>query len=150
MNALSYCGYRFPPVIIQHAVWLYLRFSPATLGLDLMDQILNRLEPPIHGVIAWAVEGCPPLKSKPSQSVQIFRVGLRSNGRSRQQPEPMRARQITPKGMQSPNAERRCQPTPPHQLPGGAVHPINRPGLAHDAPRRKFSVQKLFHTFGWN
>jgi transposase-like protein len=27
MNALSYRGYRFPPVIIQHAVWLYLRFT---------------------------------------------------------------------------------------------------------------------------
>jgi putative transposase len=27
MQALSYRGYRFPPVIIQHAVWLYLRFT---------------------------------------------------------------------------------------------------------------------------
>jgi 5-methylcytosine-specific restriction endonuclease McrA len=27
MKALSYRGYRFPPVIIQHAVWLYLRFN---------------------------------------------------------------------------------------------------------------------------
>jgi putative transposase len=27
MKALSYRGYRFPPVIIQHAVWLYLRFT---------------------------------------------------------------------------------------------------------------------------
>ena len=24
---LSYCGYRFPPVIISHAVWLYYRFG---------------------------------------------------------------------------------------------------------------------------
>jgi len=23
----SYCGYRYPPDIIGHAVWLYLRFS---------------------------------------------------------------------------------------------------------------------------
>jgi transposase-like protein len=27
MHALSYRGYRFPPAIIQHAVWLYLRFT---------------------------------------------------------------------------------------------------------------------------
>ena len=27
MKALSYRGYRFPPVIIQHAVWLYLRYT---------------------------------------------------------------------------------------------------------------------------
>src|SRR5436190_22964115 len=27
MKILSYAGYRFPPEIIQHAVWLYLRFT---------------------------------------------------------------------------------------------------------------------------
>jgi transposase-like protein len=27
MKTLSYSGYRFPPAIIQHAVWLYLRFT---------------------------------------------------------------------------------------------------------------------------
>lgn len=27
MPTLSYRGYRFPPAIIQHAVWLYLRFT---------------------------------------------------------------------------------------------------------------------------
>ena len=27
MKALSYRGYRFPPAIIQHAAWLYLRFT---------------------------------------------------------------------------------------------------------------------------
>jgi putative transposase len=27
MQALSYRGYRFPPAVIQHAVWLYLRFA---------------------------------------------------------------------------------------------------------------------------
>ena len=35
MQALSYRGYRFPPAIIQDAVWLYLRctlsFSPSFL-----------------------------------------------------------------------------------------------------------------------
>jgi putative transposase len=27
MGVLSCRGYRFPPVIIQHAVWLYLRYT---------------------------------------------------------------------------------------------------------------------------
>src|SRR6266545_2530323 len=27
MRPLSYAGYRFPPEIIQHAIWLYLRFT---------------------------------------------------------------------------------------------------------------------------
>jgi len=27
MTKISYSGYRFPPVIIQRAVWLYARFT---------------------------------------------------------------------------------------------------------------------------
>jgi len=27
MIKISYSGYRFPPEIIQHAIWLYLRFT---------------------------------------------------------------------------------------------------------------------------
>ena len=27
MDQLSYCRHRFPPPIIQHAIWLYLRFT---------------------------------------------------------------------------------------------------------------------------
>jgi putative transposase len=27
MNEISYSGYRFPPEIIQHAIWLYVRFT---------------------------------------------------------------------------------------------------------------------------
>jgi hypothetical protein len=27
MTRISYAGYRFPPVIIQHAVWFYARFT---------------------------------------------------------------------------------------------------------------------------
>jgi transposase-like protein len=40
MKVLSYRGYRFLPVIIQHAVWLYLRF---TLSLrDVQDLLAER------------------------------------------------------------------------------------------------------------
>jgi transposase-like protein len=27
MKKVSYAGYRFPPEIIQHSIWLYLRFT---------------------------------------------------------------------------------------------------------------------------
>jgi putative transposase len=27
MIKISYSGYRFPPEIIQHAIWLYVRFT---------------------------------------------------------------------------------------------------------------------------
>ncbi|HEY8009240.1 MAG TPA: IS6 family transposase, partial [Methylocella sp.] len=27
MKKISYSGYRFPPEIIQQAIWLYLRFT---------------------------------------------------------------------------------------------------------------------------
>ena len=40
MNKISYSGYRFPPEIIQQAIWLYLRF---TLSLrDVEDLLAER------------------------------------------------------------------------------------------------------------
>jgi putative transposase len=40
MKKISYSGYRFPPAIIQQAIWLYLRF---TLGLrDVEDLLAER------------------------------------------------------------------------------------------------------------
>src|SRR6185437_2911842 len=40
MNKVSYSGYRFPPEIIQQAIWLYLRF---TLSLrDVEDLLAER------------------------------------------------------------------------------------------------------------
>jgi hypothetical protein len=40
MKKISYRGYRFPPEIIQQAIWLYLRF---TLGLrDVEDLLAER------------------------------------------------------------------------------------------------------------
>jgi putative transposase len=37
MRLLSYAGYRFPPDIIQHAIWLYLRF---TLSVRDVEELL--------------------------------------------------------------------------------------------------------------
>ena len=40
MRKISYAGYRFPPEIIQQAIWLYLRF---TLSLrDVEDLLAER------------------------------------------------------------------------------------------------------------
>jgi transposase-like protein len=39
MTKISYAGYRFPPVIIQHAIWLYARF---TLSFRDVEDLLLR------------------------------------------------------------------------------------------------------------
>ena len=33
MKKISYAGYRFPPEVIDHAIWLYLWTVPAMQGL---------------------------------------------------------------------------------------------------------------------
>src|SRR5436190_21676426 len=51
MKPLSYAGYRFPPEIIQHAIWLYLRFTLsfrdveellAERGIDVSHETIRR------------------------------------------------------------------------------------------------------------
>jgi transposase-like protein len=51
MRPLSYAGYRFPPEIIQHAIWLYLRFTLsfrdveellAERGIDVSHETIRR------------------------------------------------------------------------------------------------------------
>jgi putative transposase len=51
MVPLSYCRHHFPPAVIQHAVWLYLRFTLsyrdveellAERGLDLSYETVRR------------------------------------------------------------------------------------------------------------
>jgi putative transposase len=37
MSKISYAGYRFPPVIIQQAIWLYVRFP---LGFRDVEDLL--------------------------------------------------------------------------------------------------------------
>jgi transposase-like protein len=37
MTKFSYAGYRFPPVIIQQAIWLYLSF---TLSFRVVEDVL--------------------------------------------------------------------------------------------------------------
>ena len=51
MQSVSYARHRFPPVVIQHAVWLYLRFTLsyrdvedllAQRGLDISYETIRR------------------------------------------------------------------------------------------------------------
>jgi hypothetical protein len=39
MIKISYSGYRFPPEIIQHAIWLYIRFALSFRGELLNDML---------------------------------------------------------------------------------------------------------------
>jgi transposase-like protein len=41
MTAISYSGYRFPAEIIQHAVWIYLRFEFSPQHLDRVNAFGN-------------------------------------------------------------------------------------------------------------
>jgi putative transposase len=34
MTGIAYRGRRFPPILIQHAVWLYLRFTLSTRDVE--------------------------------------------------------------------------------------------------------------------
>src|SRR5436305_1446965 len=57
MDQLSYRRHRFPPVIIQHAIWLYLRFTLsyrdveellAERGLEVSYETVRRRERKMH------------------------------------------------------------------------------------------------------
>jgi transposase-like protein len=52
MKRISYSGYRFPPTIIQRAIWLYLRF---TLSLrDVEDLLAERgITVPYESIRRW-------------------------------------------------------------------------------------------------
>jgi putative transposase len=81
MNQLSYCRHRFPPPIIQRAIWLYLRFTLsyrdveellAERGLDLSYETVRR----------WVLKFAPGIARKlrrgrprPSESMAPRRDG---------------------------------------------------------------------------
>jgi len=59
MSQISYSGYRFPPDVIQRAVWLYLRF---TLSLrDVEDILAERgIDVTVQNVQARSANSDPP------------------------------------------------------------------------------------------
>jgi putative transposase len=69
MRPLSYAGYRFPPEIIQHAIWLYLRFTLsfrdveellAERGIDVSYETIRRWVAVFGPVIARRLRAMRP------------------------------------------------------------------------------------------
>src|SRR4051794_33190666 len=68
MRPLSYAGYRFPPEIIQHAVWLYLRF---TLSFrDVEELLAERSIDVSHETIRRWVEVFGPVIARPLRAMR--------------------------------------------------------------------------------
>jgi putative transposase len=63
MDQLSYCRHRFPPPIIQHAIWLYLRF---TLSYRDVEELLaeRSLEVSYETVRRWVLKFGPGIARK--------------------------------------------------------------------------------------
>ena len=63
MEQLSYCRHRFPPVVIQHAIWLYLRF---TLSYRDVEELLAErgLEVSYETVRRWVLKFGPGIARK--------------------------------------------------------------------------------------
>jgi transposase-like protein len=58
MSSVSYRRHRFPPVVIQHAVWLYLRF---TLSYRDVEELLAErgLDVTYETIRSWVVKFGP-------------------------------------------------------------------------------------------
>jgi len=63
MDQLSYCRHRFPPAVIQHAIWLYLRF---TLSYRDVEELLAErgLEVSYETVRRWVLKFGPGIARK--------------------------------------------------------------------------------------
>jgi transposase-like protein len=73
MKALSYRGYRFPPAIIQHAVWLYLRF---TLSFrDVEDLLAERGTTVSHETIRRWVAHFGPIYARRLRAQRLSSTG---------------------------------------------------------------------------
>src|SRR6266540_1209038 len=82
MRILSYSGYRFPPEIIQHAIWLYLRFMLsfrdveellAERGIDVSHKTIRRWVAVFGPMIARRLRAMRP---KPIANVAAYHAGL--------------------------------------------------------------------------
>src|SRR5437868_5936201 len=87
MHSLSYRWHRFPPVVIQHAVWLYLRFSLsyrdveellAERGLDISYESVRSWVLKFGPAIARALRRCRP---RPSDRWHLDEMVVRIAGR---------------------------------------------------------------------
>src|SRR5580693_4204307 len=85
MAHLSYCRHRFPPSIIQHAIWLYLRFTLsyrdveellAERGLDISYETVRRWVLKFGPLIARKLrQGRPRPSGKWHLDEMVVRIG---------------------------------------------------------------------------
>src|SRR6266576_1886416 len=77
MRPLPYAGYRFPPEIIQHAIWLYLRFTLsfrdveellAERGIDVSHETIRRWVAVFGPIIARRLRAMRPSRTRPDTS----------------------------------------------------------------------------------
>src|SRR5207253_11206815 len=87
MAPISYRRHRFPPVVIQHAVWLYLRFTLsyrdveevlAERGLDLSYESVRSWVLKFGPAIARALRRCRP---RPSDRWHLDEMAVRIAGK---------------------------------------------------------------------
>jgi len=87
MSRLSYARHRFPPEVIQHAVWLYFRFAMSYR--DVEDLLAERgIDVPYENVRQWVLKfGCVYAKRirqwrpRPSDRRHLDEVFLRIGGK---------------------------------------------------------------------
>src|SRR3712207_8024943 len=86
MPPISYARHRFPPVVIQHAVWLYLRFTLSYR--DVEDLLAERgLEVSYETVRRWVLKFGPAIarhlrqrRPKPSPRWHLDEMAVRIGG----------------------------------------------------------------------
>ena len=87
MDQLSYCRHRFPPAVIQHAIWLYLRFTLsyrdveellAERGLDVSYETVRRWVLKFGPGIARKLRQCRP---RPSNRWHLDGMVIRISGK---------------------------------------------------------------------
>ena len=86
MPPISYARHRFPPVVIQHAVWLYMRFTLSYR--DVEDLLAERgLEVSYETVRRWVLKFGPAIarnlrrrRPKPSPRWHLDEMAVRIGG----------------------------------------------------------------------
>src|SRR5437667_6103075 len=99
MRPLSYAGYRFPPDIIQQAIWLYLRFTLsfrdieellAERGIDVSHETIRRWVAGFGPMIARRLRAMRPKPHTIWYLDEMFvSSGARNSGSVIASPEPL-------------------------------------------------------------
>src|ERR1700716_2430411 len=113
MDQLSYRRHRFPPPIIQHAIWLYLRF---TLSYRDVEELLadRGVDVSYETVRRWV------LKFGPGMGRKLRRA--RPRPRDRGHPDRRKADVSLARGRSRGRSSRHAGPAPPRQSGGTLPH----------------------------